>query len=130
MSLSSIKSLFESKALEFAKANNLGSSFEGSISKNKGDYLECFFLPVDPSLETFDIEKHQYIFQVNFYVDKILSKTFNLDNLIDSFLSEFALTAKFGPSVIYKPSSRTQVMRIEGKYCVAASIYFQFLKSI
>lgn len=129
MSLVDIKATFETRALEFANKNKLGSSFEASKKEHSGNYLECFFLPVEPALQTFEVEKHQYIFQVNFFADELLSQKFSLERIIDDFLSEFSVGTKLGVTQIYRPSARSQVMNIESKYCISISIYFQFFKS-
>ncbi|MBS7815924.1 hypothetical protein B9T11_04915 [Wohlfahrtiimonas chitiniclastica] len=130
MSLVDLKRELETYVMNFAERHKMNCSFENSHTENKGDYLECFFLPISPFISTFEHASYQYIFQVNFYVDQGVGAV-NLHVLIEEFLQPFEVGYSINDhAIVYKPNSMSQGIKSEGKYMIAVSIYLQFFKAI
>ncbi|MGL4674318.1 MAG: hypothetical protein ACRCXK_05605 [Wohlfahrtiimonas sp.] len=129
MSLSEARKSLEIYVRDFAKKHGLGVSYENVKAIHEGEYLECFILPISPYDQTFSSENHQYIFQVNFYLNENESAK-KTDALIDGFSHGLSSRRINNTSAIYKPISRSPSIRSGGKYMTAISIYFQFSKTI
>jgi len=130
MSLVDLKYELETYVLNFAERHKMNCSFENSHTESKGDYLECFLLPLTSFLTTFERTSYRYIFQVNFYVDQGMG-TVNLHTLIDEFLQPFQVGDSVnGQAIVYKPCTMSQGIKSEGKYMMAVSIYLQFFKAM
>lgn len=129
MSLSDIKKAFEIKVRDFAKKRQLNVSYENVPYSGKGEYLECFTLPIKPHVVTMANQEHQAIFQVNFYMKEGESAR-RSDRLIEEFSSLFSVGDKIKGAVIFEPVEVSQSFKSSGKYMTAASIYFKFYKKI
>lgn len=129
MSLNDIRRQFEIIARDFASANRLRVSYENVKFDGKGEYLECFLLPIEPHLIALQTQQNQAIFQVNFYLNQNESAQ-RADRLVGDFIKQFKVGGRVGNSIIYKPVARSQGFKQDGKYIVAVSIYFQYEESI
>ena len=129
MSLNDIRRQFEVIARDFASANRLRVSYENVRFDGKGEYLECFLLPIEPHLIALQTQQNQAIFQVNFYLNQNES-TQRADRLVSDFIKQFKVGDRVGNSIIYKPTARSQGFKQDGKYAVAVSIYFQYEESV
>jgi len=129
MSLSDARKRFEIIARDFASANRLRVAYENAKFDGKGEYLECFLLPIEPHLIALQTQQNRAIFQVNFYLNQNESAQ-RADRLVSDFIKQFKVGGRVGNSIIYKPVARSQGFKQGGKYMVAVSIYFQYEESI
>lgn len=129
MSLSNARKSLEIVTRDFASANRLRVAYENVQFDGKGEYLECFLLPIDPHLIALQTQQSQAIFQVNFYLNQNESAQ-KADRLVRDFIKQFKVGDRVGNSVIYKPAARSQGFKQDGKYMIAVSIYFQYEESI
>lgn len=129
MSLSKARTAFEIFVRDFAKSKGLGASYENVQAKHIGEYLECFIVPIEPYLLTFESQMDSAIFQVNFHTSEQKGMQ-NAEALVSEFMSLFSIGQKVGEAMIYKPVSRSQGMRLNSKLVIAVSIYFQFSNKI
>lgn len=129
MSLSNARKSLEIITRDFASANRLRVAYENVQFDGKGEYLECFLLPIEPHLIALQTQQNQAIFQVNFYLNQNESAQ-KADRLVRDFTKQFKVGGRVGNSIVYKPTARSQGFKQDGKYMVAVSIYFQYEESI